>query len=315
MEHLPEIDPLFEEHILCVLEAESWLRKNISPVPEVAVILGSAGPKALKNYFYTGDQFDPRSWIDHPFPRGVPKPKAKGHEAKMRVGEINGTRVLLVMGRVHFYEWPTNPYRYTTLVRALGRFGIKNLVLVNAAGALNSSYAPGDVCIVSDVDPSYMGHTPLGGDKDQMEEYFGAQFTPLNPGLDRKFQELAAGITYSGGALHTNATYAATAGGYYESALQARNLPESIGLAGMSSIGEFMVAHQLDMRVAMLSVVTNMVEKQIIDPNKAVDHESVVSEAEKVDNVFAEYLAELVALIGKEVQKEARLLEEVRGVE
>lgn len=304
MNHLPPIDPLFEEHILCVTEAETWLRKHLPFVPEIAVILGSAGPKSLIHLFYQGDSFDESNWTDLPFPKGVPLPKAKGHEAKMRVGEINGTKVLLVMGRVHFYEWPTNPYRHTTLVRALGRFGIPSLLLVNAAGALNPAYAPGDLCIISDVDPSYMGHTPLGGDKEEMEEHFGSQFTALNPGLDQKFQELAAGVNYSGGNLHLDATYAATAGGYYESALQARNFPTSIGLAGMSSIPEFMVARQRGMRVAMFSVVTNMVAKEILKPDQAVNHAGVVEAADKVDANLAKYFVELIGAVGKDVRSQ-----------
>jgi purine-nucleoside phosphorylase len=273
-------DFLFENHVAQVLEAEKWFRKHIEPVPELAIITGSAGPKSLLDHFYTGDSFDGRTWTDHSFPKTLAKPAAKGHESKMRIGEINGLRVLLVMGRSHFYERPTDPYRHTAMVRALGRFGVKNLILTNAAGALNSKYAPGDLCIISDVDPSYMGHTPLGGDKEQMEKYFGPQFTALNPGLDHRFQELASMVSYLGGALHIDATYTATAGGYYETALQARNLPQSIDLAGMSSIPELMVARQLGMRVAMFSIVTNMVAKDIIRPDQAVDHEKVGQEAQ-----------------------------------
>lgn len=302
---LPDTDPLFDDHIERVLLAAKWFKKHIPDVPDVAIITGSSGPHALGDLFVDEGGFSEKSWTDHPFPESLPRPTAHGHGKTMRIGYIGETRVLWVKGRVHFYERPTNPFRHIGMVRALGLYGVKNLVLTNAAGSLNPRYQPKSICVVSDVDPTYMGHAPLGGDLEVIAKHFGPPFPAMNPGLDPKFQELAvtaSGALPMGVLVHDKVGYTAIPAPPFESALQARNFPEGDDLSGMSSIPELMAAQQLGMRTVLISLVTNMISCEILAPGQGVTHDAVLGVVKSMDGAFASYLARLIELIGQEVR-------------
>lgn len=300
-------DLLFEEHVSQVLEAAEWLEKRIKSmktdmIPEVAIITGSASVGHFRDHFENHDIFDDRGWQEAGFPPSLPKPKAKGHKPGILIGTVNGVRVLWVQGRVHFYERPTNPYRHLGMVRALGRLGVKNLILTNAAGSLVCRLSKGSICCVSDVDPSYMGHAPLGGDIERIEELFGPFFPAMNPGLDLRLKELAMRAGEGIGVFCGSATYAATAGPTYESALQAKNMLGKVDLVGMSSVPELMAAVQMGMRVVIISSVTNMIATEILPSrSEAVTHESVTGASREMGEELAGYLACLIKLIGEDL--------------
>lgn len=302
---IPDTDPLFDDHIERVLLAAEWFKKHIPGVPDVAIITGSSGPHALEGFFVNEGGFSEKSWTDHAFPESLPRPTAHGHGKTMRIGYIGETRVLWIKGRVHFYERSTNPFRHIAMVRALGLYGVKNLILTNAAGSLNPRYQPTSICIVSDVDPTYMGHAPLGGDLEVIVKHFGPPFPAMNPGLDPKFQELALAASAAlpiGALLHDKVGYTAIPAPPFESALQARNFPKGDDLSGMSSIPELMAAQQLGMRTVLISLVTNMISREILALGQGVTHEAVLGVVKGMDGTFASYLAKLTELIGEEVR-------------
>ena len=72
-----------------------------------------------------------------------------GHEGRLVIGDVAGRPMVALSGRAHFYEG--HDLRTVTFAtRVLGALGVKVLILTNAAGAINTSFAPGDLMVIDD---------------------------------------------------------------------------------------------------------------------------------------------------------------------
>src|SRR5205807_1103074 len=93
---------------------------------------------------------------------GFPKPTVSGHAGELYFGTLGGTPVIVLSGRAHFYEGHPME-RVTFAARALAAFGVRDLLLTNAAGGLNPAFQPGDFMMLTD-HINFMGANPLRGD-------------------------------------------------------------------------------------------------------------------------------------------------------
>ena len=92
---------------------------------------------------------------------GFPKPTVSGHAGELYFGHLGNTPVLVLSGRAHFYEGHPME-RVTFAVRALAAFGIRDLLLTNAAGGINRKFRAGDFMVLTD-HINFMGTNPLRG--------------------------------------------------------------------------------------------------------------------------------------------------------
>ncbi|MBR4310332.1 MAG: purine-nucleoside phosphorylase, partial [Akkermansia sp.] len=123
-------------------EAAEYILSRIAKRPTVGMILGSGlGDLAdsLENKIVI-----PYEQIPH-FPRST----VEGHAGALVIGEICGKTVAVMQGRVHYYEGYAQQL-ITMPVRVMKLLGVEHLVLTNAAGGVNLSYAPGDLMLISD---------------------------------------------------------------------------------------------------------------------------------------------------------------------
>ena len=110
--------------------------KKISPLrPTLAIVLGSGFHHVL-----TELRVDKKvSYAKIP---GFPKPGVSGHAGELYFGHLGKTPVMVLSGRAHFYEG--HPMEQVTFaVRALAAFGIRDLLLTNAAGGINKKFRAG----------------------------------------------------------------------------------------------------------------------------------------------------------------------------
>src|SRR5207248_5819141 len=92
---------------------------------------------------------------------GFPPVGVSGHAGKLLIGRLGGTPVLILSGRAHFYEG--HPMSLVTFaVRTLAAYGIRDLLLTNAAGGVNRNFRPGDFMLLTD-HINFMGTNPLRG--------------------------------------------------------------------------------------------------------------------------------------------------------
>jgi len=188
------------------------------------------------------------------------------------VGSIQNHPVLVMQGRVHYYEGYSMS-QVTLPVRVMKRLGVENLIVTNAAGAINPGFQPGDVMIIMDhINLIGMGGlNPLRGPN--LSE-FGERFPDMSQAYDRKFIDSARQISKRNGLEVREGVYVCLAGPSFESPADLRFL-RNIGAdaVGMSTVPEVIVARHSGIRVLGLSGISN---KANLDGSTLTTHEEVL---------------------------------------
>src|ERR1700734_116544 len=152
--------------------------KKISPLrPTLAIVLGSGFHHALTELHLAKK-------ISYAKITGFPKPTVSGHAGELYFGHFGKTPVIVLSGRAHFYEGHEME-RVTFAVRALAAFGIKDLLLTNAAGGINKNFRAGDFMVLTD-HINFMGTNPLR----EAHQKDLPRFVDLTETYDKKLREL-----------------------------------------------------------------------------------------------------------------------------
>ncbi|MBA3770076.1 MAG: purine-nucleoside phosphorylase, partial [Blastocatellia bacterium] len=214
-----------------------------------------------------------------------------------------GVAVAVQEGRFHYYEGYEMD-QVTLPVRTFGLMGIKNLVLTNAAGSLNSDMVPGSFMLITD-HLNCMGVNPLRGAN---EERFGPRFPDMSAVYDRELQTVASeeakAISYerfSAGLddelidfMHWG-IYCALSGPTYETPAEIRMLREyGADAVGMSTVPEAIVARHQGMRVLGISCITNLAAGMGDEP---IHHEEVITTGARSAELFQTLLRRIVTRI------------------
>jgi purine-nucleoside phosphorylase len=244
-------------------DAVQRIREATELEPRVGVVLGS-GLGGLADEL-EGRVEDPYGDIP-----GWPASTAVGHAGVLVVGSIDGVPVAALKGRAHLYEGvPAD--RAVFGVRVLGRLGVRALVVTNAAGAINESYRPGMLVLISD-HVNLLGTSPLVGPND---DTLGPRFPDMSKAYDPGFRARAHEAAAELGLELGEGVYCAWLGPQFETPAEIRFM-RAIGadLAGMSTVPEVIAARHMGLRCLGISVVTNMAAG-VVDGR--LDHEAVLS--------------------------------------
>ncbi|MDR1864617.1 MAG: purine-nucleoside phosphorylase [Bacteroidales bacterium] len=221
--------------------------------PETAMILGSGLGAAAEK-------------IEHPvvipyreIPRFVPVTVA-GHQGNLIFGTLGGKKVLAMQGRFHFYEG-YSMREVTSPVRVMRLLGVKNLLVSNAAGGVNSDYKVGDLMLIRD--HINLLPNPLVGKN--MDE-FGARFPDMTRPYDPELIRMAEDIAADAGINLRKGVYLAGTGPSFETSAEYRFF-RTIGAdaVGMSTTPEVIVARHCGMCVFGVSVITNQAHHFAVD--------------------------------------------------
>lgn len=176
------------------------------------------------------------------------------HAGKLILGELNGKKVVCMSGRFHYYEG----YDFEQLVipiRVFHLLGVKTVILTNAAGAVNTSYRPGDIMIIRD-HIKVMGASPVRGKN--LEE-FGPRFFDMSNAYDKDYRDLAKKKGEELGLKLQEGVYFYWTGPQFESPSEIKLIRTLGGDAvGMSTVTETITAAHCGMKVLGLSLMTNM---------------------------------------------------------
>lgn len=211
---------------------------------DVAIVLGTGLSSALRDRFTC-------NVISYDKLLGFPVASLLGHAGEALVGTWQGKRVVAFAGRVHLYQG-FSPQQVTVNVRLARAAGARCVVLTNAAGALNTAFAPGDLMLVSD-HINLTGRNPLIGAP--MENPFVDMMDAYSPRLRELFR---AGATAEDRL--REGVYAGLLGPNYETPAEAAYL-RTIGAdaVGMSTVLETISARALGLGVLGVSMITNIV--------------------------------------------------------
>ena len=191
---------------------------------------------------------DPTNAVPYSEFSEIPKPTVPGHVGRFVLGEIEKTKIIFAQGRVHLYEGHS-ARDVTSIVRVLAEAGIKQLIVTNAAGALNPKFKPGEWMMITD-QINLTGTSPLIGSAnfiDMTEDY--------SHRLCEKFRAAAKKIDI---VLHEG-VYAGGVGPQYETPAEVRMLQKlGADAVGMSTVLEVIQARALGLEVAGFSCLTNL---------------------------------------------------------
>lgn len=182
---------------------------------------------------------------------GFPRAGVSGHAGRLVVGSIAGRRVVLVQGRAHTYEHG-DARAMKPVIDALAALGAGALVLTNAAGSLRPDMPPGSIMVIED-------HIALFGPNPLVGETGDARFVPMNDAYDAGLRaRIAHGAARSRTALFEG-VYAWVTGPSFETPAEIRAL-KVLGAhaVGMSTVPEVILARHAGLRVAGLSLITNL---------------------------------------------------------
>ena len=222
---------------------------------------------------------------------GFPPTGVSGHAGKLLLGYLGGTPVIVLSGRAHYYEG--HPMTQVTFaVRALAAYGIRDLLLTNAAGGVNRRFRPGDFMVLTD-HINLMGTNPLRG-----EPLPGVpRFVDLTHAYDRGLGRLLHRAGRKCGVRLRTGVYLAVSGPSYETPAEIRAFARlGADAVGMSTVPETVVARQCGLRVAAVSCITNLAAGR---SRGTLSHTEVLETADRVRNVAAHLLKCFAELYGQ----------------
>lgn len=205
---------------------------------------------------------------------GFPRPTVEGHPGRAVLGTLGATPVAILQGRAHAYEGGDAEQRRVP-VRALRAAGAEVVVLTNAAGSLRPERAPGSLMAIAD-HLDLTGANPLTGPNDAA---IGPRFPSLLDAYDPRLRQLLHEAAGEAGVALAEGIYVGVAGPSYETPAEVRAFAALGGDAvGMSTVPETILARHCGLRVAAVSVLTNLAEGLTEQP---LSHEQALAEAER----------------------------------
>jgi purine-nucleoside phosphorylase len=268
-------DGMFER----VEEAAQAIRTRC-PAPEIAIVLGSG----------LGDFADtlldaiatPYGEIPH-----WPASKVVGHAGRLVIGTVLGKRIAALSGRVHFYEGH-DLGRVVFATRVMARLGVRRIILTNAAGGINTTFAQGALMIIDD-HINLLGTNPLVGPND---ERFGPRFPDMTEVYSKRLRVAADEAARARSIPVSHGVYVAVHGPSYETPAEIRYL-RTIGAdaVGMSTVPEAIAARHMGLEVLGISCITNMAAGVLPQP---LVHDEVMETARRVRGSFIALLEGII---------------------
>lgn len=255
-----------------VEEAAAALRARCGQAPDVAIVLGSG----LGDFASTVSDAITTSYDEVPH---WPASKVIGHAGRLVVGQVGKKRVAVLSGRAHLYEGH-DLAAVVFATRVMGRLGVRELILTNAAGGINTTFGSGTLMIVDD-HINLMGANPLSGAND---DRLGPRFPDMSEVYSARLRRVADDAARARGVTVDHGVYAALAGPSYETPAEIRYL-RTVGAdaVGMSTVPEAIAARHMGVEVLAISCITNMAAGVLPQP---LNHDEVLETAHRVRGAF-----------------------------
>ena len=223
------------------------VRKRVAVEPRVGVVLGSG----LGAFADSLEDLVKIPYRDLPH---MPESAVAGHAGNLCFGRAGDVPVVCMQGRVHLYEGH-GVDKVVQGVRVMARLGVQAVLLTNAAGGLEPSWAPGDLMSVTD-HLNLTGTSPLIGMND---DALGPRFPDMTAAYDAGLRADLDDVAGHAGIALRQGVYAGLLGPSYETPAEVRML-RGLGAqaVGMSTVHEVIALRHLGVRVGALSCITNL---------------------------------------------------------
>lgn len=256
------------------------IRQKTDFQPEVALVLGSG----LGDY---ADGIQIEQTVDYTDLEGFPVSTVKGHKGRFVFGYVGKVPVVIMQGRVHYYEG----YSMTDVVlptRLMKMMGAEVLFLTNASGGIKQGFHAGDFMLIKD-HISCLVPSPLLGEN--IEE-LGTRFPDMSHIYDEDLQQIVKKAACDLGIPLKEGVYIQLTGPAYESPAEI-NMCRMMGAdaVGMSTACEAQAANHMGMKIVGISCISNLAAG--ISP-KPLTHAEITETADAVAPMFKRLLTESI---------------------
>lgn len=270
------MNPAYEKLLKCYQS----FQEKIDFKPEIAIVLGS-GLGAF------GDQIQVEQTLSYHELEGFPVSTVKGHKGQFLFGYIGEVPVVLMQGRVHFYEGYTIS-DVVLPIRLMKLMGAHTLFLTNASGGINPAFHPGGLMMLTDHVSIFAPNPLIGGNIEEL----GTRFPDMSQVYDLELQKILTDTAAENGIELFEGVYAQLTGPSFESPAEIRMLGKlGVDAVGMSTVVEAIVANHMGMRICGVSCISNMAAGISENP---LTHEEVQEAADQAAPQFEKLVKEAV---------------------
>ena len=264
--------------------AAGFVARRTELRPKIAIVLGS-GLGAF------AEQLEEKTAIPFAEIPHFPQSTVPGHSGRLVIGTVAGVPVAVMQGRVHAYEG-YNSEEVVFPIRVLGRMGVTQVVLTNAAGGINPAFQRGQLVLIAD-HINLSGRNPISGAGD---DRLGPRFFDMSEGYSARLRSLAHEAAHAEGFRLDEGVYLSVLGPSFETPAEIRAF-RTLGadLIGMSTVQETIVARQMGIEVLGISCVTNLAAGLQAEP---LSHEEVMETGRAVEKQLAGLLTRLAPTMG-----------------
>lgn len=246
-----------------------YLKNKGIDLPEIGIVLGT-GLGGMVDHINIIKQID---YEDIP---NFPVSTVESHKGRLIYGDFEGKKVLAMQGRFHYYEGYS--FKELTLpIRVMKLLGVKLLLLSNACGSMNPDFGMASLMVIDDHIDLLSGNPLIGKNYDEM----GPRFPDMSQPYDKKINTLFHTIAREKQIKLNEGVYVAVSGPNLETRAEYRFL-RMIGadVVGMSTVPEVIVANQIGLKCAAISVITDECDPDHLKPANINDILSNAAKAE-----------------------------------
>ena len=263
-----------------LLKCLESVRNKTDFKPEVAVVLGSG----LGEF---ADQIQIEATIDYSEIEGFPVSTVVGHKGRFVFGYVEKTPVVIMQGRVHYYEG----YAMTDVVlpiRLMRMMGAEKLLLTNASGGCNPNFKAGDLMIITDHITTAVPSPLIGPNIEEL----GTRVPDMSEVYSKRLRKVIKDCAFDCGIEMQQGVYVQFTGPNYETPAEIR-LAQVWGAdaVGMSTACEAMAARHMGMEIAGISCITNMAAGI---SKVALNHKEVQETADRVAEQFKKLVEKVI---------------------
>ena len=282
-----------------VMMAAQYVRGKLGRLqPHLGIVLGSGLGAAA------GSVINPVIIPYEDIPN-FPRSTVEGHSGRLVAGTLGGASVVVMQGRVHYYEGH-QPEAVTFPMRVMGALGIRAAILTNAAGGISEKYRIGQLVLISD-HINMMGWNPLVGPNEPRFAFkrnnCGLRFFDMSEAYSKRLREMSSRAAALEGEKLDEGVYLAVSGPSFETPAEIRAY-RTMGatLVGMSTVPETIVARHMGIEVLGISCVTNLASGLSATP---LSHTEVFEAGRQVERKLAELLERLAMWMAALVDAES----------
>lgn len=260
------------------------IRKKTDFMPKVALILGSG----LGDFAETIQIEDT---VDYHEIEGFPVSTVPGHEGRFVFGYVEDVPVVVMQGRVHYYEGYSME-DVVLPVRLMKKMGAQVLFLTNAAGGIHPDFRAGDFMMITDHISCFVPSPLIGPNDDRL----GERFPDMSEVYDKQLQDILREVSKELGIPLREGVYIQLTGPNFETPAEIRMCSAmDANAVGMSTVCEAIAANHMGMKICGISCISNQAAGISGQP---LSHKEVQEMADKAAPEFKRLITKSIEKIG-----------------